>query len=223
MRHDLFRFSGSHIPQAAILIRRTDLGTHTGVIYRDESGGLRLLDFRLGGEIVNLPWDGRHAHVLLSADEDALENLASLCRVIARRYSSHNPEHLFGFKRNPSAVVRPNGELYLGDSVGATCASFVLIVLDTAKIELVVSGPDWPHRPHTDDARHAALLPALQQLYQDPAYIDRVRAELPCPRVAPEEVAGAAVCPTPPADQAFAERAARWILGLFEHNDKHGV
>jgi hypothetical protein len=116
--------------------------------------------------------------------------------------------------------------LYLGDAVGASCASFVLLVLSAAGIDLVVTGPDWPHRP-ADDARHAELLPRLEEQYRGrPDVLPRIHAELPCPRVAPEEVAGAAMSPEPPASQAFAERAGKWIMGLFDHNagflDDHG-
>jgi hypothetical protein len=226
MRHDLFRFSGHHVPQAAILIQRTDEGTHTGIIYRGDNDELQLLEFYLGGEIISRPWMGRHPHVIPNTgdDSDALENLASLCRVIAKRYQANPRQHLYGFRRSRMAFVNPvTGQLYLGDSVGATCASFVLIVLSTAGIPFVVDGPDWPYRPGVDDPAHAHILAELEQHYPDPAYLARVRAELPCPRVAPAEVAGAGMCPHPPASQPFAERAAQWIMELFAHNDRFGV
>src|SRR5690242_7728075 len=128
MRHDLFRFSGNHIPQAAVLISRSDLGTHTGIIYRDnENGGLRRLDFHINGAISSTPWRGQHPHVVLDVDDDddALSTLASLCRVMAERYNQRPPEHLYGLRRSPNAFINPaTGDLYLGDEVGASCASF---------------------------------------------------------------------------------------------------
>ncbi len=224
MRHDRFRFSGRDIPQAAIAIQREDLGTHTAIIYRDDGGELQRLDFLLDGMIANRPWRGNRAHVIPNTDEDALANLSSVCRVVARRYGWRPRLHLFAFRRSPTAFIDPvTGELYLGGSLGASCASFVLLVLAAAGIDLVVTGPDWPHRP-ADDDRHAGLLPALAQQYSnDPVYLAQVRGELPCPRVAPEEIAGAAMFPDLPdraADQAFAERAGQWIIGLFDHNDQ---
>ena len=51
-------------------------------------------------------------------------------------------------------------------------------------------------------------------------------AELPCPRVAPEEVAGAGMfpdLPDRPADQAFAERECHVIIDLMDLNIRHGV
>jgi hypothetical protein len=223
MKHDLYRFSGNHIPRAAILIIRGSLGTHTGIIYRDRNDALRILDFHLDGRIVDEPWRGRYPHVIPNTDDDALDTLAGLCQVVADRYRGRPPEHLFGFRMSPQAFINPvTGELYLGESVGATCASFVLLVLGQACIDLVTTGPDWPHRP-ADDARHTQLFAMLEQRFPDPNYLTRVAADLPCPRVAPEEVAGAGMCPNPPAEQSFAERAARWILDLFDHNQRHGV
>ena len=73
MRHDLFRFSGEHVPHAAVLIQRTEGdGTHTGLIFRGERGDLRLLHFLLDGSIRAWTWDGVHPHVIPNADEDAL-------------------------------------------------------------------------------------------------------------------------------------------------------
>ncbi len=112
-----------------------------------------------------------------------------------------------------------SGELYLGDAVGASCASFVFLILSINAIDLVVTGPDWPYR-QADFDRVAGLLPALQEQYRDRQEdLVRILTEIPSPRVAPEEVAGAAMCPNQPASQAYAERAGQWIMGLFDHND----
>ena len=225
MRHDLFRFSGGHVPDAAILIARYGaVTTHTGIIFREEGRGLHLIDFHLDGRVVVEWWSGQHPHVIPNVDDDALANLASLCRVMAGRYRNRPAEHLYGLRRSKHAYVNPvTGDLYLGDTVGATCASFVLIVLEVAVIELVVTGADWPHRADADDQRHEGLVRLLEKHFPNPDYLARVRAELPCPRVAPQEVAGAAMCPNPPADQAFCERAASWVMELFDHNARHGV
>lgn len=226
MRHDLFRFSGIHVPQAAILISKVRGGTHTGVIYRNGNGGLSLLEFCLGGEIVGDPWIEQAPHVIPNNDDDeidgdTLQNLASLCRVIANRYRHQPQQHFYGFGRSRHAYIDPvTGTVYLGEG-GATCASFVLLVMETARINLVVSGEDWPHRPLQDDPAHERLSKLLERNY--PGNLARVQANLPCPRVAPAEVAGAGMCPNPPATQEFAERAASWIMDLFTHNERHGV
>jgi hypothetical protein len=227
MRHDLFRFSGNHVPHAAILISRSQYGTHTAIIYRDTRKRLRRLEFFLEGKIVTRAWDGSEFHVIPNADDDALKNLAALCQVIARRYDPAPPEHLFGFRRCPTAYIDTRtGELHLGSAAGASCASFVLIVLSSARINSVVEGDEWPYRPEPDDARHSELADLLRTRGRNPEEIERVLAELPCPRVAPEEVAGAGMfpdLPDRPADQAFAERAARWIIDLMDLNIRHGV
>lgn len=220
MRHELFRFAGHHIPRSALLVTRSDLGTHTGIIYRDDNDELQLLEFYLGGQIVSRPWGGRHPHVVLDTDDDdKLAYLNGLCQVIAQRYSGRLPEHLFSFRRSPEAFINmTTGELNLGDAIGASCASFVLLVLSMSDIDLVVTDRDWPYR-QSDFDRVAQLAPALQREYSGrPDDLVKILTEIPSPRVAPEEVVGAAMCPDPPATQAFAERAGKWVIGLFDHN-----
>jgi hypothetical protein len=228
MRHDLFRFSGNHVPYAAILLSRSRYGTHTAIIYRDDQRRLRRLDFYLEGQIASSEWKGDEFHVIPNVDDDdALANLAALCQVVAKRYDLKPPEHLFGFRRSPQAHIDARtGELYLGDAAGTSCAAFVLIVLTSARIELVAQGDDWPHRPESDDLRHSQLVELLRRRGTSQNDIDRVCAELPCPRVAPEEVAGAGMfpgLPDRPADQVFAQNAARWIIALKDLNSQHNV
>jgi hypothetical protein len=225
MRRDLFRFCGDHIPRAAIFL--SGAGTHTGIVYRDEHDRLTRLEFFLNGGIDSEPWDGRHFHVLPNTDDDALDTLSSLCRVLSRRYSASQPEHLFGFGRDPRAYVDPRtGQLHLGGAAGASCASFVIIVFSSARIQLVVDPPDWRERP-SDDVRHDELFLMLTENPRySPADLTQIHNDLPCPRVAPVEVTGAGMYPNlpdEPASQEFAENAARWIMGLFEHNRAHGI
>ena len=223
MRYDLFRFSvPPAVPHVAILISRSDLGTHTGIIFRGAGGNLERMDFCMDGRIACGGWSGRHNHVIPNVDDDALENLASLCRVIAGRYRNRRAEHRYGFSRDPGARADPiTGILNLGAASGATCASFVLIVFSSAGIELV--DPVWPRRPHLDDPNHQRLITILGvHGGVDGPYISRVRKELPCPRVAPEEVAGSGMYPDlqeRPADQEFADRAGQWIMDVLEGQD----
>src|SRR4051794_40469351 len=107
MRHDLFRFSGNHVPHAAILLsRHRRYGTHTAIIYRDDQGRLRRIEFYLDGNVKSSEWNGDEFHVIPNVDdEDALANLAALCQVVAGRYDLAPPEHLFGFRRSPRAYI----------------------------------------------------------------------------------------------------------------------
>lgn len=226
MRHDLFRFSGNDVPHAAILLSRSEHGTHTAIIYRDDEGHLRRLEFFIDGEIKSNEWRGDAFHVIPNRDDDALANLAALCQVIASRYDPlERPEHLFGFRRSPDAYIDARtGELFLGGSAGTSCAAFVLITFSSAGIELVVQRDQWPHRPERDDVRHDQLVELLRTRRRTPEEIDLVCAELPCCRVAPEEVAGAGMfphLPDRPADQQFAQRAGEWIIAHRNVNDEY--
>ena len=201
-------------------------GTHTGIIYRGEDERLYQLDLQGNRLLSNTVWSGRYVHVIPNTDDDAIDNIASLCRIISRRSEQRRQrgqpgEILYAMKVDAASRFNAaTGELHLGEGVGLTCSTFVLIVFLSAGVPLV-DLTNWPARP-ADAPRHSALINFLTGQGGDPAYIARVQAELPCSRVAPEEVAGAGMNPdlltNQPANQAFTERAARWILGLLDHN-----
>jgi hypothetical protein len=189
------------------------------------------LDLQGNRQLSNTVWNGRNVHVIPNTDDDAIENIASLCRVISRRserrrQSGQPGEILYAMKVDAAARFNAaTGELHLREGIGLTCSTFVLIVFLSARVPLIDLA-NWPAR-HVDAPRHAQLVTFLTNQGGDPAYIARVQGELPCSRVAPEEVAGAGMNPdlitSQPANQAFAERAARWILGLLDYNGACGL
>lgn len=239
MRHSLFRFSGNNIPHAAILIARSKLGTHAGIIYRNaDRKNLEVIDFHLNGNIVSKPWEdfkkewnrfGLHFHVILDIDDDdAIRDFANLCTRVSRHYQGKRSEHVFSYPRIKNGAVNPlTGEIDLGGAVGMSCATFVLLLLESTGIFLVAPVEEWPHRPDRDNKRHEELSMAVVQysgMSQD--NLGKVRAQLPCPRVAPEEIAGSAMFPDLPntsANQEFAEQAGDWIINLFDLIDQHPV
>src|SRR5205823_11459599 len=76
----------------------------------------------------------------------------------------------------------------------------------------------WERRPG-DDARHEQLLEMMSTGFPErgispapPEHIAKMRAELPCIRVRPEEVAAIAMSDDRPTGFSKAERLGRWIL-----------
>lgn len=115
-------------------------------------------------------------------------------------------------------VQQPNGELILSDGLGLTCSTFVLKVFESAKVPLIEL-TNWPMRPD-DNVRHASLLHLMEngipgRLHPaPPEHVQRVREELPCIRLRPEEVAAAALAERLPASFQQVESGGRWILEL---------
>jgi hypothetical protein len=153
MRRDLFRFSGDHILHAAVVIQRfRGGGDHTGIVYWGVDSGLRFLACHFDGSIRDEPWRGDLTYVIPNTDDDALANLASICRVTAERYREQPPQHRYAFRRSPSAGIDVgSGRLDVGDALGPTRASFVIIATASAGVGLVAGGEGWPHRPHVNN------------------------------------------------------------------------
>jgi len=230
MRLDLFRFSGDHIPHVAIiLIRWPDGGTHTGIVYREKDGQLHLIDLQGNRQLSTKLWAGKYAHVIPNVDSDAIENIASLCRVISERNGKlkaggQQGEILYALKIDAAARFNAaTGDLHLKEGIGLTCASFVLIVFLTAGVPLV-DLENWPPR-ESDDVRHDQLVNMLRGGCT-PEELAKVQGERPCSRVAPEEVAGAGLSPKlplyEPLSQTEAGLAGKWLLGALDLNTRFG-
>ena len=113
-----------------------------------------------------------------------------------------------GFARDGTLALR-------GNAVGLTCATFVLAVFDYAGVLLLDVG-GWPSRSE-DAAWHATIVDQLGQGRRraSPEHIAAVRAEIPCARFRPEEVAaaGALYPPTAGFDACLA-RSAEILVAL---------
>jgi hypothetical protein len=179
MRHDLFRFSGLHVLHVAIVAHRWPQGgTHTGVIYRGEDGGLHLLELRGPRDLESRPWRGGYAHVIPNTDDDAQQNIASLCRVISRRNRDHPGEILYAFRFPKGWVNRQTGEIHLEEGLGLTCATFVLFVFLDAGVPLVDLA-NWPERP-SDRPRQDELIRMFRAGGADPQDLQRAGDDWSC-------------------------------------------
>jgi hypothetical protein len=100
----------------------------------------------------------------------------------------------YAFRHGNNTCFNQAGELMLSDGLGLTCSTFVLTVFQSVRFPLV-HFEGWQRR-EDDDARHEALLELMRRGIPesgiDPApleHVARVKAELPCIRVRPEEAA----------------------------------
>jgi hypothetical protein len=217
MQEANFNDQCDNVQHVALLIMRTPGGTHTGILYRVD-GDLHALHqcWHLMFRFERIPKS--YACVTPNLLSEEFDSVVGTCRLFVQRIQQRGcPRFPMAFSQPQRTKISAEGEVIWDGSVGLTCATFVLAVFGAAHIPLVdLSG--WRRRPE-DDARHEALLldmerglPDLNVSPADPSHIARVRAELPCIRVRPEEVAGAALFSDRPVGFELAEQAGLWIL-----------
>jgi hypothetical protein len=216
MRVAALAYSKIEVKELAIRVMRTRDGTHVGLLYRFQ-GELFLLDLmwhenlrveKIGVDVREEPMLCVIPNFLPEEMNDATVTCAL---IVDRKLSGRDPQRIpYGFGLPLNARVNDEGELIWGGGVGLTCSTFVLAVLDAASIPFIdVSG--WVNRPG-DNERHAQLLNAMEEHAVHSEHIEKVRRELPCIRVRPEEVAAAALSPELPAKFNLVERTGMWIL-----------
>jgi hypothetical protein len=131
--------------------------------------------------------------------EQIAASLRRLDRVTAISYQFSSPRGFF------DKIMRVNNE-----SLGLTCATFVLAVFDAIKIEIVKLNT-WPIR--TDDADRRARI--CVSLTMTPVERSAVQMETGTPTYRPLEVAGAAARYKYPVHFKKAIRYSRRLLALW--------
>lgn len=213
MHGDRFQFSSVNVSELAVFVMRTNGNMHVGILHRDRAV-LRILDLCWHENLRADACKGDYACVIPALEPEEVNDVTAWCRLIERRRRDQLIPYAFGYHR--STTFGQTGELILGDGYGLTCSTFVLKVFECAKVPLI-DVTNWPMR--TDDQiRHTKLLQLMEKGIPGfappamPEHILRVRAELPCIRVRPEEVAAAALADRLPTSFECAELGGRWIL-----------
>lgn len=220
MRGERFHYSCRHVPALAVFVMRTNGGTHTGILHRNR-GVLWVLDLLWHERLRSSPCRDDYACVVPDLEPEEMNDVTGMCRLIDRRHQERAAMGGFlvpyAFRHNHNTKFSAvTGELMLGDGVGLSCSTFVLTVFESSKVPLVdLTG--WPARSE-DQAQQARLLRMMQAGIPrfappaSPEHIDRVRSDLPCVRVRPEEVAASAMAVRLPANFERAEKGGRWIM-----------
>lgn len=211
------------IDDLAVFVRKTQDGTHAGIVYRGSDGTLRLLHqaFHLNlrdDEFVERR--GRFVCVVPSLLHDELVALAGYCRRIYLVNSSRGgiPYNLElelneGFDPVTGDLVMP------GSATGMSCATFVVHVFRSAGNE-IVDPTDWPRATaRAGDVERQEQLIRMMEQNPSPEYqrqADRIRSQRGCPRIRPEDVAGACLEDSLPARFAQCDRNGRLLLGVID-------
>jgi len=212
------------IPALAVFITRiSGNDTHTGILHRDITGNLNIIDLLWHESLRCGPVTGHYPHPYVIPDliEEEIDSVSGLCRLIENRNSTGNPQKIpYAFGVPMDTEINSTGDIILKNGLGLTCSSFVLVVFKNAGVPILnIEG--WPKDRDDDKERHDKLLdlmrngrptntPPIPPASQE--HVDKVEASLPCIRVRPEEVAAAAIADKIPCGYRDAERGGKWIF-----------
>ena len=215
------RFQGPGFsPSLAIFAMRTEDGTHTGLLFSVEGVPC----------IQDLMWHKRFrsskcrdplCFVVPLLEDEEVNDVTGVCRLIHKRHNSGKFEQRYfppyAFRPGSARIDKDTGEIDLGDGLGLTCSTFVLKVFEAAYVPLLdLTG--WPERPD-DNVRHEKLLKTMEDGIPgfsppaEPEHIAALRAQLPCIRVRPEEVAACGMLDNNPLPTfPLVEPVGQWLL-----------
>jgi hypothetical protein len=199
---------------AVLILRGGDGGTHTGILHR-MGDRLFLLDLCWHLTLRSVPHHYEFACVVPAFLPEEVNDITALCRLIGAKHQA-GMQIPYALALHPATHFDETGGLVLGEGLGLTCSTFVLKVFASAGVQLVDTD-SWIARPD-DDARHAELLRRMRDGWNgfpkaDAAHVKKVEETLPCIRVRPEEVAGAALHAQYPVGFENAKTAGEWLLG----------
>jgi hypothetical protein len=214
--------STNDISDVAVAVCKYGNNLHTAIFYRDEHGQLRVLDLRIDGSICSEPLQPQHRFAW--AVPAIHPDLRASIRVLCQHLSKTPPEVFYGLKYVPSAFIADGDSVCVslgGDTIGFTCATFVLAIFDSLGLSLV-NHDTWPTRHEDADEQRNLAQWAAQSLRRGRPFgvaeyvMERNAADIPCVRYRCHEVLASCVVQTRPAsfeDAATAgEAIRRWIL-----------
>jgi hypothetical protein len=204
------------IKHAGIAIQKTPTGRHLGVLYKQD-GAWRLLHLAWHFVLCDneMPKPGSQ-HLWVdpepAVDEVRLEVLAGLCRLISMRNVDKGLPYGFSKPNNWFDPIT-GAARQTKDGMGLTCASFVLAVFSSNGTPLI-NEATWMLRKDDADFQNSVIAQLAQKATIE--HLNGVRQNLPVIRYRPEEVAGAAMCDSVPADFAPCCAKSEEVLKLLQ-------
>ncbi|MEO7329848.1 MAG: hypothetical protein ABI193_14820 [Minicystis sp.] len=151
------------------------------------------------------------AFVYMNIDPWDAKSIVALCRTIVDRNGAHTLT--YGFKGG-SSRFRISGEAEMADGEhGFTCASFVMAIFSTFRIELLRT-ETWQPRP-SDVKWQEEMIDAFNK-YATAEELAVISGDKGCVRFRPTEVAASFSSDQLPVDFAYAQSAALVIEAYFK-------
>ncbi len=210
------------VPALAVFVDRIRGNyIHTGILHREDSGQLNILDLRWHENLRCEPATQEYHCVIPDLYEEEIDSITGLCRLIQKLNLGENTQKIpYAFGVAADTEINNTGDIILKNGLGLNCSSFVLVVFKNAGVPILnIEG--WPNNRTGDIERQQQLLEMMKTGLPNanppvppaqPEHIAKVEASLPCIRVRPEEVAGAAMADRIPSTFLESTRGGRWIL-----------
>ena len=189
---------------------------HTGIVYRDASGKAKQLDLAWHKKLRVLDCQASIGCAVPGFDPTDEQFIALYCGKIARSY----PVRKLPYNLKVDNEVRFNagGGVEVGEQyTGMSCATFVVAVFRSAGHPLIDTD-GWPVATEEDREIQAKFVAYMRER-NNPEEIkqaDIIEAEIGCPRVAPEEVAGACLEDQRPAGHDLCAKAGAFIISSID-------
>jgi hypothetical protein len=180
----------------AVIVCRTNHGPHIGILYLENDNGDQAvlhLAFHCVLRLDRLKQETLWKTAVWAAppvDAETAEAVAALCRLVYRTNAKDGLPYAFNYIEAEFDIG--TGHMTLGpNTVGLTCATFVLALLNSYKIRLLRQS-EW--KPRKDDVYwQRSIVKWLKKSPKaTPDHVKAVAAEVGCARFRPPEIVAAA-------------------------------
>lgn len=203
----------SDINHAAIAIQSINsTQRHIGLLHREsDSKEVNLLHLAWHHDLRNHPPNSAYLWVDPEIHPRRMRQVAAFCRKVWRSNEKSVP---YAFSPPNDCLSRQTGKFLFGPTrQGLTCASFVLAIFESVGLPLA-QYKTWPAVRESDREWQNWIVNQLEnsQPAASAEHVEAVRSEVGAIRYRPEDVAGAAIASSLPADFASAEKLAAQIV-----------
>lgn len=214
--------SMSPVEDAVVTVAKSVVGAHVGILYRvDKSGARRHLHLAFHHQLQDDPdFLAETFWIRPGLDEYAISDLCAAARLIANRHRDRRVAYAL-HPRN--AAIDQDGTIRLNQSLGLTCATFVVLVFRHVRVELL-NAESWDGRTderRLEDEKAQTLLVSYLQA-RSAQHAEMVRRDIGCTRIRAEEVAAASGMTDHPIPFDKAEPAGRRVLEMLRCQSPKG-
>jgi hypothetical protein len=212
------------IDTLAVVVCRSGNGTHAGVAYRGADGSTRLLHLAFHLDLRDDDFERyrpRYVCVVPNLHRADLVALAGYCRRIYLRNAVGGIPYNLAYE--PGTTLDPDtGDLVLPETgTGMSCSTFIVHFFHSSGNRILdVTG--WPASRPGDTERQEELV-RWMEANPAPAFqtqAARIRGQIGCPRIRPEDVAGGCMEDVLPARFDDCDSNGRGILAMLAVIDR---
>jgi hypothetical protein len=197
-------------------------GPHAAIVYRSAEGPLKILHLAWHRDLREGDFASQHERYICvrpNLERDDSVALAGYCRRIFKGSARHNGIP-YNLRYDLETRFDPDtGDLILpSEASGLNCATFVVQVFRSSG-NPILDGTSWPPPRPKDIERQRLLVDFMRSnpdsRHRNPEQADIMSREIGCPRIRPEEVAGACLEDDLPARFDKCEANGHFLAGLL--------